>query len=170
MKIIGVVGWKNTGKTTLIEKLIKEFNLRNLTVSTIKHSHHNVSLDRQGTDSFRHFNAGAKETILASDTKWIKFSKTISENETSLDYLIQQISPVDIVIVEGFKVSSHKKVEVVNSKSEKKPLYETDKSICGATLGIHIRDRKAVWLSSDKSASIEIPCSHSGSGSSIRPC
>ena len=57
MKIIGVVGWKDTGKTTLIEKLIKEFNLRNLSVSTIKHSHHNVSLDRQGTDSFRHFNA-----------------------------------------------------------------------------------------------------------------
>ena len=53
MKIIGVVGWKDTGKTTLIEKLIKEFNKRNLTVSTIKHSHHNVSLDRQGTDSFQ---------------------------------------------------------------------------------------------------------------------
>ena len=85
MKIIGVVGWKDTGKTTLIEKMIKEFNLRNLTVSTIKHSHHNVSFDRQGTDSFRHFNAGAKETILASNTKRIKFSKTISEHETSLD-------------------------------------------------------------------------------------
>ena len=65
MKIIGVVGWKDTGKTTLIEKLIGEFNQRNLTVSTIKHSHHNVSLDRQGTDSFRHFNAGAKETIFS---------------------------------------------------------------------------------------------------------
>ena len=137
MKIIGVVGWKNTGKTTLIEKLIKEFNLRNLTVSTIKHSHHNVSLDRQGTDSFRHFNAGAKETILASDTKWIKFSKTISENETSLDYLIKQISPVDIVIVEGFKVSSHRKVEVVNNISQRKPLYETDKTICGLIFNQH---------------------------------
>ena len=131
MKIIGVVGWKDTGKTTLIEKLIKEFNLRNLMVSTIKHSHHNVSLDRQGTDSFRHFNAGAKETILASDTKWIKFSKTISEYESSLDFLFKQIMPVDIIIVEGFKVSGHRKVEVINSISEKKPLYETDKTICG---------------------------------------
>ena len=137
MKIIGVVGWKNTGKTTLIEKLIKEFNLRNLTVSTIKHSHHNVSLDRQGTDSFRHFNAGAKETILASDKKWIKFSKTISENESSLDYLIKQISPVDIVIVEGFKVSGHRKVEVVNNISERKPLYETDKTISGLIFNQH---------------------------------
>ena len=137
MKIIGVVGWKNTGKTTLIEKLIKEFNERNLTVSTIKHSHHNFSVDRQGTDSFRHFNAGAKETILASDTKWIKFSRQISECESSLDYLIKQIVPVDIVIVEGFKVSRYKKVEVVNSLSKRKPLYETDQTICGLIFDQH---------------------------------
>ena len=135
MKIIGVVGWKDTGKTTLIEKLIKEFNLRNLKVSTIKHSHHNVSLDRQGTDSFRHFNAGAKETILSSDTKWIKFSKQICES--NLSYLIKQIIPVDIVIVEGFKVSGHKKVEVVNMMSERKPLYETDQTICGLIFNQH---------------------------------
>ena len=88
MKVIGGFGWKETGKTTLIEKLIKEFNLRNLTVSTIKHSHHNVSLDRQGTDSFRHFNAGSKETILSSDSKCVKFSRQISESETILDNLM----------------------------------------------------------------------------------
>ena len=131
MKIIGIVGWKNTGKTTLIEKLINEFNNRNVTVSTIKHSHHNFSVDRQGTDSFRHFNAGTKETILASDTKWVKFSRQKSEHESNLSYLIKQIAPVDIVIVEGYKVSGHKKVEVVNSISERKPLHETDKTICG---------------------------------------
>ena len=79
MKIIGVVGWKDTGKTTLIEKLIQEFNLRNLTVSTIKHSHHRISVDKEGTDTFRHFNAGARETILASKKKWIKFSRELGE-------------------------------------------------------------------------------------------
>ena len=131
MKIIGVVGWKDTGKTTLIEKLIKEFNNRDLTVSTIKHSHHNFSVDRQGTDSFRHFTAGAKETILGSEKKWIKFSRQISDPKPNLAFLIEQIIPVDIVIVEGFKSSSHKKVEVVDSMSERKPLYETDKTICG---------------------------------------
>ena len=131
MKIIGVVGWKDTGKTTLIEKLIDEFNNRNLTVSTIKHSHHNFSVDRKGTDSFRHFNAGAKETVLASEQKWIKFSRQMSELTPNLDYLIQQIIPVDIVIVEGFKASGHKKVEIVNSITDRKPLYETDKTICG---------------------------------------
>ena len=137
MKIIGVVGWKDSGKTTLIEKLIKEFNQRNLTVSTIKHSHHNFSVDRQGTDSFRHFNAGAKETILASNTKWIKFSRQISECEAGLNHLIKQIIPVDIVIVEGFKVSGHKKVEVLNIISERKPLYKTDQTICGLIFNQH---------------------------------
>ena len=131
MKIIGVVGWKNTGKTTLIEKMIHEFNNRNLTVSTIKHSHHKLSVDSQGTDSFRHFNAGAKETILGSEKKWVKFSRQISDPKPNLAFLIEQIIPVDIVIVEGFKSSSHKKVEVVDCMSERKPLYETDKTICG---------------------------------------
>lgn len=131
MKVLGIVGWKDTGKTTLIEKLIEEFNRRNLMVSTIKNSHHNFSIDRQGTDSFRHFNAGAKETILASDAKWIKFSRQIDEYESNLTYLIKQIIPVDIVIVEGFKLSDHKKVEVINSESERKPLYKDDNNICG---------------------------------------
>ena len=131
MKIIGVVGWKNTGKTTLIEKLINEFNHRNLTVSTIKHSHHNFSVDKDGTDSFRHFNAGTKETILASEEKWIKFSRQSSDPKPYLPYLIEQITPVDIVIVEGFKDSDHIKLEVVDSLSDRKPLYETDRTICG---------------------------------------
>ena len=131
MKIIGVVGWKNTGKTTLIEKLIGELNKRNLTVSTIKHSHHKVSIDKKGTDSFRHFNAGAKETILTSDKKWVKFSRQISDSQTNLGHLIKQIIPVDILIVEGFKASDHKKIEVINSMNGRKPLYETDKTICG---------------------------------------
>ena len=125
MKIIGIVGWKDTGKTTLIEKLINEFNQRKLTVSTIKHSHHNFSVDKEGTDSYRHFNAGAEETILSSETKWIKFSNKVIDSGLNLDYLINQISPVDIVIVEGFKVSGHKKVEVINSVNKRKPLYKT---------------------------------------------
>ena len=141
MKIIGVVGWKDTGKTTLIEKLINEFNDRNLTVSTIKHSHHNFSVDRQGTDSFRHFNAGAKETILASEKKWIKFSRQISDPKPNLDFLIEQIIPVDIVVVEGFKSSDHKKIEVVDLMSERKPLYKIDKTICGLIINkLNIKD------------------------------
>ena len=137
MNIIGVVGWKNTGKTTLIEKLINEFNKRNFSVSTIKHSHHNFSVDKQGTDSYRHFNAGTKETILASEQKWIKFSRQKSNSKTNLPYLIEQIIPVDIVIVEGFKDSDHKKVEVVDSMSGRKPLFEGDSTICGLIINQH---------------------------------
>ena len=135
MKIIGVVGWKNTGKTTLIEKLIKEFNNRDRSISTIKHSHHNFSVDQQGTDSFRHFNAGAKETILASDKKWVKFSRQICDS--NLSDLIEQIIPVDIVMVEGFKLSGYKKIEVVDAASKKTPLYKTNQTICGLIFNKH---------------------------------
>ena len=135
MKIIGVVGWKNTGKTTLIEKLIKEFNNRDLSISTIKHSHHNFSVDQQGTDSFRHFNAGAKETILASEKKWVKFSRQICDS--NLSDLIEQIIPVDIVMVEGFKLSGHKKIEVVDASIKKAPLYKTNQTICGLIFNKH---------------------------------
>ena len=137
MKIIGVVGWKDTGKTTLIEKLIKEFNLRNLTVSTIKHSHHRISVDKEGTDTFRHFNAGARETILASKKKWIKFSRELGEYGSSLNSIIKQIIPVDLVIIEGFKTEDHKKIEIVNGMSDKQPLFETDKTICGLIFNDH---------------------------------
>ena len=131
MKVIGIIGWKDTGKTTLIEKLINEFNNRNFSVSTIKHSHHRISVDKEGTDTFRHFNAGARETILASKKKWIKFSRELSKHGPSLNYIIKQIIPVDLVIVEGFKMEDHKKIEVVNGMSDKQPLFETDKTICG---------------------------------------
>ena len=131
MKVIGIIGWKDTGKTTLIEKLINEFNSRNFSVSTIKHSHHCISVDKEGTDSFRHFNAGARETILASKKKWIKFSRELGQHGSSLNYIIKQIIPVDLVIVEGFKMEDHKKIEVVNGMSDKQPLFETDKTICG---------------------------------------
>ena len=131
MKVIGIIGWKDTGKTTLIEKLINEFNNRNFSVSTIKHSHHSISVDKEGTDSFRHFNAGAKETILASKKNWIKFSRELGKRGSSLSYIIKQIIPVDLVIVEGFKMEDHKKIEVVNGVSDRQPLFETDKTICG---------------------------------------
>ena len=137
MKVIGVVGWKDTGKTTLIEKLIKEFNKRNLMVSTIKHSHHRISVDKEGTDTFRHFNAGSRETILASKKKWIKFSRELGEHGPSLNNIIKQIIPVDLVIVEGFKMEDHKKIEVVNGMSDKQPLFETDKTICGLIFNQH---------------------------------
>ena len=111
--------------------MIYELNNRNFSVSTIKHSHHNFSVDKHGTDSFRHFNAGTKETILTSEKKWIKFSRQLGDPKLNLPYLITQITPVDIVIVEGFKDCDHIKVEVVDSLSDRKPLYETDRTICG---------------------------------------
>lgn len=139
MNIIGIVGWKDTGKTTLIERVIVEFNLRNVSVSTVKHAHHNFDLDKKGTDSFRHFNAGSRETILASEMKWVKFSRQENDIKINTDFLIKQLKPVDIIIVEGFKTSSHTKIEVLNNANKKKPLFENDKTIAGL-----IYDKKKV--------------------------
>jgi molybdopterin-guanine dinucleotide biosynthesis protein B len=131
MNVIGVVGWKDTGKTTLVEKLIKEFNQRNFTVSTIKHAHHNFSIDRKGSDSFRHFNAGSRETIVASEKKWVKFSRQLGKSDIDLNYLLKQVSFADIIIVEGFKASRHDKIEVIERKNGREPLFRNDTTICG---------------------------------------
>ena len=131
MNVIGVVGWKDTGKTTLVEKLIKEFSQRNFTVSTIKHAHHNFTMDRKGSDSFRHFNAGSRETIVASQKKWVKFSRQLGKSDIDLNYLLKQVSFADIIIVEGFKASSHNKIEVLELKNQREPLFRNDTTICG---------------------------------------
>ena len=139
MKIIGVVGWKDTGKTTLIEKLIGELDKRNLTVSTIKHSHHKVSIDKRGTDSFRHFNAGAKETILTSEKKWIKFSRHISNDQSylkkSADDLIKSRPTainlkwaVDRMVNKLSGVNSNKILEI--ALNEAKEICEEDIKFC----------------------------------------
>ena len=65
--VFGVVGWKNSGKTTLTERLVSELTDRGLTVSMVKHTHHNVDVDRSGTDSYRHRMAGAQEVMLLED-------------------------------------------------------------------------------------------------------
>ena len=131
MNVIGVVGWKDTGKTTLVEKLIKEFSQRNFTVSTIKHAHHNFTMDRKGSDSVRHFNAGSRETRVASQKKWVKFSRQLGKSDIDLNYLLKQVSCADIIIVEGFKASSHNKIEVIGLQNQREPLFRNDTTICG---------------------------------------
>ena len=130
MKIFGVVGWKNSGKTTLVERLIGVFLNKGITVSTIKHSHHNFQIDKEGKDSFRHRKAGANETILASNFEWVKFSTNDPRTQGELDFYLNQLKNVDLVLVEGFKDGSHQKIEVFDNKSGKQPIFLSDKSIC----------------------------------------
>ena len=130
MKIFGVVGWKNSGKTTLVERLIGVFLKKGLKVSTIKHSHHKFQIDKKGKDSFRHRKAGASETILASDYEWVKFSSNVPNIPGEIEFFLNQLGDVDLVLVEGYKNGLHKKIEVFDEKCGNTPIFLKDDTIC----------------------------------------
>ena len=101
MKIYGVMGWKNSGKTGLVERLVAEITARGLSVSTVKHAHHEVDLDQPGKDTFRHRQAGAQEVVMATAARYA----ILHENrggEPPLTEILARLSPVDLVLVEGY--------------------------------------------------------------------
>ncbi|MEM8752887.1 MAG: molybdopterin-guanine dinucleotide biosynthesis protein B [Pseudomonadota bacterium] len=111
MNVYGVVGWKNAGKTTLVERLVAELAGRGLSVSTVKHAHHAFDVDSPGKDSWRHRAAGATEVMIGSAARWALMHELRDAAEPSLDELLGRLSPVDLVIVEGFKRERHAKIE-----------------------------------------------------------
>lgn len=111
MKVYGVTGWKNAGKTTLVERLVTEISGRGLTVSTIKHAHHSADIDEPGRDSFRHREAGAREVILATPDRWALMHELRGAPEPKVEDLIARLAPVDLVLIEGFKRAPHPKIE-----------------------------------------------------------
>ncbi len=111
MKIYGVTGWKNAGKTGLMERLVANMVDRGLRVSTLKHAHHDTEVDYPGTDSFRHRQAGATEVVLSSPRRWAIMHELRDTPEPALDDLLARLSPVDLVLIEGFKRAPHPKVE-----------------------------------------------------------
>ena len=130
MIVIGIVGWKNSGKTRLIKELIKYFSSKKYKVATIKHAHHNFEIDKVGTDSFAHRKSGASEVLISSSKRWAKINEISNRNELKLNDLLQKIENSEIVLVEGFKKENHKKIEVVRtSETKKKPLYSSLKNV-----------------------------------------
>ena len=111
MQVFGIVGWKNSGKTGLMERLVGEFTGRGLTVSTLKHAHHTFDVDHEGKDSHRHRMAGAREVLLASRNRWALMHELQGEDEPRLADLLPRLSPVDLVLIEGYKRDDHPKVE-----------------------------------------------------------
>lgn len=112
MRVIGVVGWKNNGKTTLVVRLVEHLVARGLRVATVKHAHHGIDLDQPGKDSWRHREAGAAEVVLATSRRWILMHELKDEPEPPLTELLAKLAPADLVIVEGFKGTSLPKIEV----------------------------------------------------------
>lgn len=111
-RVFGVTGWKNSGKTTLVERLVREFRARGFAVSTVKHAHHDFDIDRQGTDSWRHRAAGAREVAIVSGRRWALMHELGDAPEPSLDDILSRLAPCDLVLVEGYKRDAHPKIEV----------------------------------------------------------
>lgn len=111
MRLYGVVGWKNAGKTGLMERLVTEITSRGFSVSTVKHAHHSFDVDHPGKDSFRHRAAGASEVLLSSGNRFALMHELRGKDEPRLEELLTRLSPVDLVLVEGYKRDAHPKVE-----------------------------------------------------------
>jgi molybdopterin-guanine dinucleotide biosynthesis protein B len=110
--VFGVTGWKNSGKTTLVERLVREMTGRGFRVSTVKHAHHAFDIDHEGTDSFRHRQAGATEVALVSGGRWALMHELRDEAEPSFDAILTRLAPCDLILIEGYKRESHPKIEV----------------------------------------------------------
>lgn len=111
MKVYGVIGWKNSGKTSLMERLVADITGRGFSVSTVKHVHHSVDLDQPGKDTYRHRTAGAQEVVLASADR-LAILVEHRGPEPELPEVLARLAPVDLVLVEGYKRDAHPKVEV----------------------------------------------------------
>ena len=111
MKVFGVCGWKNTGKTTLMAGLVAELAGRGLRISAVKHAHHAAEVDLPGTDTFRHRSAGAGQVILATPRRWALMTELRDGPEPPLADLLARLDPCDLVLVEGYKHAAHPKIE-----------------------------------------------------------
>ena len=111
MRVYGITGWKNTGKTTLTERLVTEMVGRGLCLATVKHAHHDTEVDHPGRDSFRHRQAGAGQVIVASPARWALMTELRGAAEPPLQQLLARLDPCDLVLVEGYKTGPHPKIE-----------------------------------------------------------
>ena|SRR5579864_7127355 len=129
MRILGLAGWSGSGKTTLLTAVIPELVARGLTVSTIKHAHHEFDIDKPGKDSWRHREAGASEVLVGSERRWALMHELRGAAEPTLDALIARLQAVDLVLVEGFKLHPHAKIEVHRPSLGKPLLYPDDPEV-----------------------------------------
>jgi len=131
MKVIGLAGWSGAGKTTLLTRAIPQLQKQGLRISVIKHAHHAFDVDVPGKDSWKHREAGAAEVLVSSSQRWALMHELRGAAEPRLPELLAKLSPVDLVVVEGFKREPHRKIEVYRAANEKPLLFPDDPGIVG---------------------------------------
>ena len=130
MRLYGITGWKNSGKTTLVERLVAHFTARGLTVATVKHAHHAFDPDQPGKDSHRHRMAGAAQVLVASRHRWALMTELRGGTpEPTLDELLPHLAPADLVLVEGYKRDRHPKIEARRAETGQDLIAEGDATI-----------------------------------------
>jgi molybdopterin-guanine dinucleotide biosynthesis adapter protein len=161
MKVIGLAGWSGAGKTTLLARIIPHFLKEGLRVSVIKHAHHSFDVDVPGKDSWVHRQSGALEVLVSSGQRWALMHELRGTSEPRLPELLKKMSPVDLVVVEGFKSEPHRKIEVHRAANGKAMLFPDDPAIFGiATDGavetalpvVHLDDIPAIAAMMQRSA------------------
>jgi molybdopterin-guanine dinucleotide biosynthesis protein B len=153
MRIFGLAGWSGSGKTTLMTALIPELMSRGITVSTLKHAHHAFDVDQPGKDSWRHRQAGAREVMISSQNRWALMHELRGTPEPEFDELVRRMSPVDLLLVEGFKRHPHAKIEVYRPSLGKPLLHPEDPMVVAIASDETLQGLTLPWLPlSDASA------------------
>lgn len=142
MKVFGFAGWSGSGKTTLLEKVLLRLTSQGWKVSTIKHAHHNFDIDKPGKDSHRHREAGATEVLIASGKRWALMHELRDEAEPTLEDLLPHMTPVDLLLIEGFKFHPHPKLEVHRPVVGKPLLWPDDPNIVAIASDVALPDSK----------------------------
>ena len=154
MRIFGLAGWSGSGKTSLLVRLLPELNRRGLRVSTLKHAHHGFDVDQPGKDSWEHRNAGAVEVMVSSTRRWALMHEHRGAPEAGLDELVAHMTPVDLVIVEGYKTQPHPKLEVHRASIGKPLLCHDDPDVVAVAADCPLDGLKIPLLRLDDTAAI----------------
>jgi molybdopterin-guanine dinucleotide biosynthesis protein B len=152
MKIYGVTGWKNAGKTGLMERLVAEITSRGFSVSTIKHAHHSFDVDHPGKDSHRHRVAGAQEVLLASKNRIALMQELRDHEEPELAHLLTRLSPVDLGLIEGYKRDRHPKIEAHRSATGQPLIAPGDDTIRAVASDVPLTLERPVFDLDDTTA------------------
>ncbi|MBV8650602.1 MAG: molybdopterin-guanine dinucleotide biosynthesis protein B [Alphaproteobacteria bacterium] len=154
MRIFGLAGWSGSGKTNLVVRLLPELIARGLAVSTVKHAHHAFDVDKPGKDSWEHRAAGAAEVMISSANRWALMHEHRGAPEADLETLIGHMSPVDLVLVEGFKTHPHPKLEIHRPSIGKPLLCNDDPHIIAVASDARLAGLRVPLLDLDDTASI----------------
>ena len=154
MRLFGLAGWSGSGKTTLTAKLLPELIGRGIAVSTMKHAHHNFDIDQPGKDSYVHRMAGAQEVLVASANRWALMHEHRGAMEPTAAELIAHMTPVDLLLIEGFKREPHDKLEIHRAANGKPLIYPEDQYIVAIASDITLPDCPLPQLPLDDVAAI----------------